>query len=93
MLTSTLSLTASSLISEISPEKSESGPDTTLTDSPMENCARARGRSAVSRLSRRSISAWDRGTGFCDAPTNPVTPGVFLTSPQESSVRFMFTSR
>ena len=47
--TRTLSLAASSLISEISPEKSDSGPETTLTDSPIENCARARalGRLAV----------------------------------------------
>src|SRR5215208_6215086 len=41
--TRTLSLAASSLISEISPEKSDSGPDTTFTDSPIENCARALG--------------------------------------------------
>ena len=88
-----MSLAASSLISEISPEKSDSGPDTTLTDSPIENCARVRGRSAVSRLSSRSTSGWVSGTGFWDAPTNPVTPGVFFTSPHESSVRFMFTSR
>jgi hypothetical protein len=33
------------------------------------------------------------GTGLFDAPTKPVTPGVFLTSDQESSVRFMLTSR
>ena len=39
MDTRTLSLRASSLISEISPEKSDSGPETTLTDSPIENCA------------------------------------------------------
>ena len=41
--TSTLSFAASSLISEISPEKSDSGPETTLTDSPIENWARVRG--------------------------------------------------
>src|SRR4051794_17298607 len=35
--TSTFSLLASSLISAISPEKSDSGPETTLTDSPTEN--------------------------------------------------------
>ena len=64
MRTSTLSLEASSLISEISPEKSDSGPETTLTDSPIENWARVRGRSAVSRLSRRSTSDWFSGTGF-----------------------------
>ena len=40
MDTSTLSLLASSLISEISPEKSDSGPEMTLTDSPIENWAR-----------------------------------------------------
>jgi hypothetical protein len=37
--TSTLSLEASWLISEISPEKSDSGPEMTLTDSPIWNCA------------------------------------------------------
>ncbi len=31
------------MISEISPEKSDSGPETTLTDSPIANCARVRG--------------------------------------------------
>ena len=51
----------------------------------------ADGRSAVSRLRRRSISVWLSGTGFCCAPTNPVTPGVPLTSDQESSLRSMFT--
>ena len=35
-----MSLAASSLISEISPEKSDSGPEMTLTDSPIENWAR-----------------------------------------------------
>ena len=33
-------MAASSLISEISPEKSESGPEMTLTVSPIENAAR-----------------------------------------------------
>ncbi len=88
-----MSLAASSLISEISPEKSDSGPETTLTDSPIENWARVRGRSAASRCSSRSTSPCDSGTGLFEAPTKPVTPGVFLTSCQESSVRFMFTSR
>ena len=88
-----MSFAASSLISEISPEKSESGPDTTLTDSPIENWARVRGRSAASRWSSLSTSPWFSGTGLFDAPTKPVTPGVFFTSCQESSVRFMFTSR
>ncbi len=88
-----MSLAASSLISESSPEKSDSGPDTTLTDSPIENWARVRGRSAASRCRRRSTSPWFSGTGVFEAPTKPVTPGVFLTRPQESSVRFMFTSR
>src|SRR3954467_11163330 len=92
MLTSTFNFAPSSLISEISPEKSDSGPDTTLTDSPIENCARVRGRSAVSRLSSRSISPWLSGTGFCCAPTKPVTPGVPLTRVHESSFRSMFTS-
>ena len=43
MSTSTLSFWASALTSTISPSKSESGPEVTLTDSPSENstCARA----------------------------------------------------
>src|SRR3954470_9910176 len=90
--TSTLSLAASSLISEISPEKSDSGPDTTFTDSPIENWALVRGRSAASRCIRRSISVCESGTGFCWAPTKPVTPGVPLTSVHESSFKSMFTS-
>src|SRR3954449_13380667 len=75
MDTSTLSLAPSSLISEISPEKSDRGPETTLTDSPTENCARVRGRSAVSRLSRRSISPCESGARFSGAPSEPVPPG------------------
>ena len=46
--TSTLSRWASSLTSEISPEKSDSGPEMTLIDSPIENWARLRG--ALGRL-------------------------------------------
>jgi len=53
-----LSFAPSSLISAISPEKSESGPEMTLTDSPIENWAWVRGRSAVSRWSRRSTSGF-----------------------------------
>ena len=80
--TSTLSFEASSLISAISPEKSDSGPETTLTDSPIENCARVRGRSAVSRWSSRSTSPWFKGTpgvtGFVGASNEPVP----LTQPE-----------
>ena len=54
--TSTLSLAASSLISEISPEKSDSGPETTLTDSPIVNWARVRVAVATSLCSSRSTS-------------------------------------
>src|ERR1022692_1423973 len=91
--TKTLSLAASSLISEISPEKSESGPETTLTDSPIVNWARVLGAVATSVLcSNRSTSPCVSGTGSCEAPTNPVTPGVPLTTPQESSLSSMFTS-
>jgi transcriptional antiterminator NusG len=79
-------------ISEISPEKSESGPEITLTDSPIVNCARLGTFCATSRCSRRSTSAWVSGIGSLEAPTNPVTPGVPLTTAHESSLRSMFTS-
>src|SRR5437588_243888 len=92
MDTSTLSRWASSLTSEISPEKSDSGPEMTLTDSPIANWARLRGLASASRCNRRLTSSWVRGTGSLEAPTNPVTPGVPLTSDQESSLRSMLTS-
>ncbi len=92
MDTSTLSLDASSLISEISPEKSDSGPEMTLTDSPIENWARLGARTATSRCSRRSTSVWVSGMGSLEAPTKPVTPGVPFTSAHESSLRSMLTS-
>src|SRR5947209_18311946 len=92
MDTSTLRRCASSLTSEISPEKSDRGPETTLTDSPIENWARLRGRTSCSRCSRRLTSSWVRGTGSLEAPTKPVTPGVPLTRLHESSLRAMFTS-
>ena len=59
-----MSLEASSLISEISPEKSERGPETTLTDSPIENWARVRVAVATSLCSRRSTSSWVSGDGL-----------------------------
>ena len=91
--TSTLSFAASSLISEISPEKSDSGPEMTLTDSPIVNWARVRGAVATSVLcSSRSTSTCVSGTGSWEAPTKPVTPGVPLTTPQESSLSSMLTS-
>src|SRR5271166_5359316 len=90
--TSTLSRAASSLISEISPEKSDRGPETTLTDSPIVNWARARVAVATSLCSSRSTSPWVRGTGSWEEPTKPVTPGVPLTTPQESSLSSMLTS-
>ena len=80
------------MISEISPEKSDSGPEMTLTDSPIENCAFVATFCATSRCSRRSTSGWVSGTGSFDAPTKPVTPGVPLTSCHESSVSSMLTS-
>jgi hypothetical protein len=92
MDTRTLSFWASSLTSEISPLKSDSGPETTFTDSPIENWARLRGRSAGSMWSRRSTSAWVSGTGSLEAPTKPVTPGVPFTSDHESSLRSIWTS-
>ena len=85
-------MAASSLISEISPEKSDSGPEMTLTDSPMANWARLGARTATSRCSSRSTSACVSGIGSLEAPTKPVTPGVPLTTCHESSLRSMLTS-
>ena len=52
-----------------------------------------RGAVATSVLcSSRSTSTWVSGTGSWEAPTNPVTPGVPLTTPQESSLSSMLTS-
>src|ERR1035437_2191083 len=67
--TSTLSRAASSLISEISPEKSDRGPETTLTDSPIVNWARVRVAVATSLWSSLSTSSWVSGTGSWEAPT------------------------
>ena len=50
------------MTSEISPLKSDSGPEMTFTDSPIENCARLRGRSAVSDVQQ----AVDLGLGQRD---------------------------
>src|SRR5438552_9410766 len=64
--TSTFSFCWSALTSTISPSKSESGPEVTLTDSPSENSTCARGRSpAVVPVGRlRSISPCESGTGW-----------------------------
>src|SRR5438477_115781 len=82
MSTSTLSFCWSGLTSTISPSKSESGPDVTLTVSPSEYSTVVRGRSAVATpvCRIRSTSPCDSGTGLAPAPTKPVTPGVFLTT-------------
>ena len=71
---------------------SDSGPEMTLTDSPIENWARLGARTATSRCSSRSTSPWVSGIGSLEAPTNPVTPGVPFTSDHESSLRSMLTS-
>ena len=63
-----------------------------LLNSPIENVAFLRSRTATSRCSSRSTSDCVSGTGSLDAPTKPVTPGVPFTSPQESSLSSMFTS-
>src|SRR5947207_309157 len=86
MSTSTFSFWASALTSTISPSKSESGPEVTFTDSPSENstCARCRSPIAVPVRRIRSTSGCESGTGVLPAPTKPVTPGVFLTTPHES---------
>ena len=80
MSTSTFSFCCSGLTSTISPSKSESGPDVTLTDSPSWNstCVRGRSPTAAPVCRIRSTSPCDSGTGFAPAPTKPVTPGRVL---------------
>ena len=90
-----LSFCWSGLTSTISPSKSESGPDVTFTDSPSENSTCARG--AVGRRRRRSSGSGRprparAAPGLEPAPTKPVTPGVFFTTVQASSLMSMFTS-
>jgi hypothetical protein len=94
MLTITWSFCASGLTSVISPSKSASGPDVILTDSPSWNSTWARVCSAVPApvWRMRSTSGCESGTGVAPAPTKPVTPGVFFTTVQASSLRSMFTS-
>ena len=92
MDTSTLSLAASSLISEISPEKSESGPETTLTDSPIENWARVRapdGDLLVQQPVDLGLGQRDRLVGGADEAGDA---GRALDDAQESSLRSMLTS-
>ena len=74
---------ASSLISEISPEKSDSGPEMTLTDSPIENWARlgrADGDLAVQEPVDLGLRERDRLVGRADeagharaCPSRPTT--------------------
>ena len=94
MSTSTLSFCWSGFTSTISPSKSDSGPDVTLTDSPRPNSTWARTRSCEAAPVRRmrSTSGCDSAIGLLPAPTKPVTPGVFFTTVQASSFRSMFTS-
>jgi hypothetical protein len=88
-----LSFCWSALISAIEPGSWANGPEVTVTDSP--TCHSTRGLSfstgLVSRILATSFS--DSGVGLAPEPTNPVTPGVFRTTYQESSSRYMRTSR
>ena len=88
MLTSTLSLAWSALISLIVPLKSANGPgddphDVALLEPEAGTCG-----SDLLLLHRRifSTSCLDSGVGLVPVPaeTNPVTPGVFRTTYQES---------
>src|SRR5699024_10434564 len=105
MDTSTLSFWLSALISEIVAGNVSNGPSVTVTDSPTEKStctggapgagAPACGAGAFSSMVGASIettSSWVSGTGEWARPTNPVTPGVWRTAPQDSSVRSMRTS-
>src|SRR5262249_35718840 len=94
MFTITWSFCASGLTSVISPSKSASGPEVILTDSPSWNstCERCATAAPAPVWRMRSTSGCESGTGVAPAPTKPVTPGVFFTTVQASSLRSMFTS-
>src|SRR5205823_7453773 len=94
MFTITWSFCPSGLTSVISPSKSASGPEVILTDSPSWNstCERCATAAPAPVWRMRSTSGCESGTGVAPAPTKPVTPGVFFTTVQASSLRSMLTS-
>ena len=76
------------------------GPSITVTDSPtsysgdvfLAAAAWAAGLpSAGAGASSEATSPSGSGEGLLDRPTKPVTPGVFLTTAQDSSVRSIRT--
>src|SRR6478672_4970962 len=106
METSTLSFWVSGLISEIVAGRVSKGPSMTVTDSPtsksttrtslgapVPDAAAPSAPAAASKVGASIVktSSIDSGTGWCALPTNPVTPGVWRTAPQLSSVRSMRT--
>src|SRR6476660_649943 len=102
--TSTLSFWLSALISEIVAGRVSNGPSMTVTDSPTSKSTTLTSvaffvpglpvaSSLVSRLGASMVKTSSRlsGTGWWVWPTKPVTPGVWRTAPQLSSVRSMRT--
>src|SRR6478609_5563507 len=104
--TSTLSFWVSLLISEIVAGRVSKGPSMTVTDSPTSKsttrtslaapvpvAAEPSAPAAASNVGASIVktSSIDSGTGWCALPTKPVTPGVWRTAPQLSSVRSMRT--
>ena len=99
MLTSTLTLSWSSLISMISPEKSAKGPSLTRTVSPMSysnmgfDFFDASWLRSASTPRKFSTSVRRIGDGLPPWLTKPVTPGVLRMTYQASSSREVRHSR
>src|SRR5690606_1421121 len=72
----------------IVPIKFSKGPDVTFTTSLT---LKSTGGNTFSCTPKALTSASDKGTGFDAGPTNPVTPLVFLTRYQDSSLIIILT--
>src|SRR5215472_11156259 len=98
MDTRTLSFWVTELTSSTVAGSVANGPSITVTDSPTSYSgvlalAASAGLtpSAGSGASSPATSDSGSGDGLLDRPTNPVTPGVFRTTAQDSSVRSIRT--
>src|SRR5207245_5776922 len=89
--TRTFTLLRSGFTSSTTPCRSVNGPSVTRTASPFVNATLYFGASSLicRRIWRTSWS--DRSVGLVPLPTNAVTPGVFRTTYQESSLMTIST--